>query len=210
MEVRWAQDGDIKITELKAEVEKGQVKLTFKWPNTLENLYIYKQSVLEEQPIQWEKPYRKYTRDEYARFGGWSDPDLGSAMSKYILCPYIQEGAESYVLNDLEHLNEIEVIGHQIEIRYEIKEKKKLWSSRKLIQMQVFCEVPVPRQYLNYVKKKGSIPVGLKDGMCFEFIVDFEAGEQSLPEIEVDKDEYIRIYLTDAVPYKEAYRIIKS
>ena len=76
--------------------------------------------------------------------------------------------------------------------------------------MQVFCEVPLPKHYLYYVKKKGNIPLGLEDGIQFQFISDFEVGENVLPEIEVEKDEYVRIYLTDEIPYKEAYRIMKS
>lgn len=210
MEVRW-DDGLVpKITDIKAHVNEGQVTLTFKWPNELENLYIYKQGLLNEEAIDWEKPYRKYTKDEYICFGGFKDQDTSSAMSKYILCPYIHNDLESYIVRFKSQCNEIEVIGHRIEIRYEIKEKKKLFSSRKMVQMKVFCEVPLLKQYLCYVKKKGNIPVGVEDGMCFQFISDFVAGDNILPDIEVDKDEYVRIYLTEEVPYKEAYRIIKS
>lgn len=210
MEIRWSKGQEPKITDIKAEVDRGQVKLTFKWPNTLENLYIYKQSTMNKEEIDWEKPYRKYTKEEYARFGGFTDQELDSAMSKYILCPYIHDEFESYLVCYQDGSNEIEVIGHQIEITYSIKEKKKLFSSCKVIQMQVFCELAVPKQYLCYVKKKGNIPVSLEDGMRFQFISDFVAGDNILPEIEVDKDEHVRIYLTDEVPYKEAYRIIKS
>lgn len=210
MEVRWDNGLEPKIIDVKAEVNNGQVTLNFKWPNELEHLYIYKQDILKEQTIDWEKPYRKYTKDEYASFGGFKDTDLESAMSKYVLCPYIQGDLENYIIRYEDKSNEIEVIGHQIQIRYTIKEKKKLFSSRKVVQMQVFADSPLPKAYLCYVKKRGSIPVGLEDGMRFQFISDFVAGDNPLPEIEIDKDEYIRIYLTEEVPYKEAYRIMKS
>lgn len=210
MEVRWDDGLEPKITDIKAEVNNGQVTLNFKWPNELEHIYIYKQNILKEEIIDWEKPYRKYTKDEYASFGGFKDTGLANAMSKYTLCPYIQGDLKSYIVCYKDGSNEIEVIGQQIQIRYTIKEKKKLFSSRKVIQMQIFTDSPLPKSYLCYVKKRGSIPVGLEDGMRFQFISDFIAGDNSLPEIEVDKDEYIRIYLTEEVPYKEAYRIIKS
>ena len=208
MEVRWNQEP--KITDIKAKVSGGQITLTFKWPNTLENLYIYKQSMLQDEDVDWEKPYRKYTKEEYARFGGFMDQDLKSAMSKYILCPYIHNEDESYIVRYEDDANQIEVISHQIEIRYALYEKKKLFSPHKLVQMQVFCELPIPKNYLCYVKKRGNIPVSLEDGMKFQFISDFEAGDNQLPEIEVDKDEYVRIYLTEEVAHKEAYRIIKG
>lgn len=210
MEIRWYQETEPKISDIKAHVSEGQVTLTFKWPNELEHLYIYKQSILKDEEINWEKPYRKYTKNEYACFGGFKDQDAGSAMSKYILCPYIHNDLGSYLVCYKDRCNEVEVISHRIEIRYEIHEKKKLFSPRKLVQMQVFCELPLPKQYLCYVKKRGNIPVGLEDGMQFQFISDFEAGDNILPEIEVEKDEYVRIYLTDEIPHKEAYRIMKS
>lgn len=210
MEIRWYDGIDPKISDIKAQVKDGQVVLNFKWPNELENLYIYKQSVISEDVLDWEKPYRKYTKSEYRSFGGFIDQNVGSAMSKYILCPYIQDGFETYLVHYKDHCNEVEVISQRIEIRYEIKEKKKLFSSRKLVSMQVFCELAVPKEYLCYVKKKGNIPVGVDDGMQFQFISDFLPGDNIMPEIEVDKDEYVRIYLTDEVPYKEAYRIIKG
>lgn len=79
-----------------------------------------------------------------------------------------------------------------------------------MVQMQVFCEVDLPREALCYVKKKGSIPVNNEDGMQFQFISDFVAGDNILPEIEVAKDEYVRIYLSDEVEHKEVYGIYKE
>ena len=210
MEIRWYQGSEPKISDIKATINEGQVNLTFKWPNELEQLYIYKQDILRNEEIDWEKPYRKYTKNEYACFGGFKDQDASNAMSKYVLCPYIHNDLESYLVRYENRCNEVEVISHRIEIHYEICEKKKLFSKRKSVQMQVFCEVPLTKHYLCYVKKKGNIPLGLEDGIQFQFISDFEVGENVLPEIEVEKDEYVRIYLTDEIPYKEAYRIMKS
>ena len=76
--------------------------------------------------------------------------------------------------------------------------------------MQIFCEKEIPKEYLCYVKKKGTIPTGNKDGMCFYFIDDFHSGMNILPEIEVDKSEHVRIYLTENVPFREANRVIKD
>lgn len=210
MEIRWDDERQPSISDIKAKVEHGKVTLNFKWPNELENLYIYKQSLMNGEEIDWDKPYRKYTKNEYASFGGFVDQAEGCAVSRYILCPYIQDDFERYIIDYKDDRNEIKVISQQIQIGYEIQEKKKLFSTRKLVQMHVFCELPLPQDYLCYVKKKGSIPVGPEDGMRFEFISDFMAGDNVLPEIEVDKDEYVRIYLTDEVPYKEVYRIVKN
>lgn len=210
MEIKWYDGIDPKISDIKVHLDEGQVTLSFKWPNELESLYIYKKSLLKEEEINWDKPYRKYTKSEYARFGGFVDQNLESAMSLYILCPYIQNSFESYLVRYEEHCNAVEVIAKKIEVRYQINEKKKLFSNRKVVQMNIFCETELPRDYLCYVKKKGNIPVSLEDGMAFKFISDFDAGDNILPEIEVDKDEYVRIYLSDAVPHREVYKVVKS
>ena len=210
MEIRAYNGIGPKISDIKVHLEEGQVTLSFKWPNELESLYIYKKSLLKEEEINWDKPYRKYTKSEYARFGGFVDQNVESAMSLYILCPYIQDSFESYLVRYEAHCNEVEVIAKKIEVRYQINEKKKLFSHRKVVQMNIFCEIELPRDYLCYVKKKGNIPINLEDGMAFKFISDFCAGDNVLPEIEVDKDEYVRIYLSDEVPYKEVYKVVKS
>lgn len=210
MEIKRYDGTQPQISNIKAQVSGNQVTLTFRWPNDLESLYIYKQNLMQEEDIDWEKPYRKYTKNEYARFGGFIDQEAKSAISKYILCPHIQDRDGEYLLQDTQGTNEIKVISQRIQVRYTLQEKKKLFSSRKKVQMHVFCEVPLPMDYLCYVKKKGSIPISLEDGMQFQFISDFNAGDNILPEIEVDQDEYVRIYLTEQVPYKEAYHIMKS
>lgn len=210
MDMRWYDGRDPRVADIRVHLEERKVTLSFKWPNELENLYIYKKSLLKEEEINWDKPYRKYTKSEYARFGGFVDQNLESAISLYILCPYIQDSFESYIVRYEDHCNEVEVIAKKIEVRYQINEKKKLFSNRKIVQMSIFCETELPKDYLCYVKKRGSIPIGIEDGTCFRFISDFEAGDNVLSEIEVDKDEYVRIYLTEDVPFKEGYRVVKT
>ena len=46
--------------------------------------------------------------------------------------------------------------------------------------------------------------------MQFQFISDFVAGDNLLPEIEVAKDEYVRIYLSDEIEHKEVYGVYKE
>lgn len=210
MEKRWYDGRDPKISDIKVHIEGGKVSLKFNWPNELEMLYIYKANLANGEEIDLDKPYRKYTKNEYSNFGGFIDDAADGGIVKYVLCPYRHDGFEEYLVTFENKENEVCVIASRIEVRYELHEKKKLFGKQKKVQMQVFCEKEIPKEYLCYVKKKGSIPVGLADGMRFQFIDDFSAGNNLLPEVEIDKDEYIRIYLTEEVPYQEAYRVIKG
>lgn len=210
MEKRWYDESDPKISDIKVHIEGGKVKLNFKWPNELEMLYIYKANLLLGEEIDYDKPYKKYTKSEYSNFGGFIDEGAEGGVIIYVLCPFVQNSFESYLVQFEDKQNEVHVIASRIEVRYEIHEKKKLFTKQKVVGMQVFCEKDIPKEYLCYVKKKGSIPTGPSDGMRFQFIDDFVAGNNILPEVEIDKDEYIRIYLSDEVPYKEAYKVIKG
>ncbi len=210
MEVKISGDKPLRITGLKAEVREEVVHLNFQWPTEIEQVYIYRSNLLENEKIERDKPYRRYTQSEYVRFGGFTDHQPGMGLVEYEVCPYIQTREGAYLISCEDESNKIQVMTRQIAIRYSLKERKKIFTSTKGVQMQVFCEVDLPRQALCYVKKKGSIPVNNQDGMQFKFISDFKAGDNVLPEIEVAKDEYVRIYLSDEMPHKEIYKVYKE
>ena len=210
MEVKMSDNTLLRLTGLKAEVKEDEVYLSFKWPRELEQVYIYRRNLLEKEDFNRDKPYRKYTQSEYVRFGGFIDSHPGMGLIEYEVCPYVQTPEEAYLISSEEGNNRVQVMTRKIAIRYILKERKKLFSNSKMVQMQVFCEVDLPREALCYVKKKGSIPVNNEDGMQFQFISDFVAGDNLLPEIEVAKDEYVRIYLSDEVEHKEVYGIYKE
>ena len=209
MEVKIYDGQTPMISDIKAELDERGVLLKFKWPHTLECLYVYKINLQEEQTLDYEKPNLIYTKNEYMRFGGLLDQGGDSGLMEYILCPYMQDESDHYLVTFKENCNRIKVITSKIHIQYEIEEKKKLFKPRKVVKMHIYCDEEVPSNYLYYVKKRGSVPTSLTDGMQFQFITDFEAGENSLPEIEIDKEEYIAIYLSDEVPYRELYQVVR-
>lgn len=210
MEVKMSENMLLQLTGLKAEVKEETVHLSFKWPRELEQVYIYRRNLLEQERFDRDKPYRKYTQSEYVRFGGFIDSHPRMGLIEYEVCPYIQTPEETYLVSSEEGTNRVQVMTRKIVIRYTLKERKKLFSNKKSVQIQVFCEVDLPREALCYVKKKGSIPVNNQDGMQFQFISDFVAGDNVLPEIEIAKDEYVRIYLSDEVEHKEVYGVYKE
>lgn len=210
MEVKIDEQMLLQLGGLKAEMKEETLHLSFKWPRALEQVYIYRKNLLEEENYERSKPYRRYTQSEYVRFGGFIDPHPGMGLIEYEICPYIQTPEETYLVSSDNGTNRVQVMTSKIMVRYTLKERKKLFSHKKSIQIQVFCEVDLPKETLCYVKKKESIPVHNQDGMQFQFISDFKAGDNLLPEIEVAKDEYVRIYLSDTVEHKELYSIYKE
>lgn len=210
MEIRNDEHILTQLNALKAEVKEERVYLSFKWPRELEQVYIYCRNLLDKESYDRNKPYRRYTQSEYIRFGGFIDEHPRMGLIEYEICPYIQTPQETYLISSEKGINRVQVMTRRIMIRYTLKEIKRLFSDKKSIQIQVFCEMDLPKETLCYVKKKGSIPTCNEDGMQFHFISDFKAGDNLLPEIEVGKDEHVRIYLSDEVEYKELYGVYKE
>lgn len=210
MKTRAYQEGDPLITQLKGRIDEKRVVINFKWPNTLEQICIYKKNVLQEDRLDWMRPYRRYTRDEYMNFGGFKDEVCEAGMMEYTLCPLMREGDETYIILYPHLENTIEIFTNKIQIKYTIKEKSKLFSNIKRVQMNVFCDTEIKKETICYVKKKGAVPVSEDDGIQFRFMKDFSPGNNILPEIEMDKDDYVRIYLAKDVKHKELYLVYKQ
>lgn len=209
MEIKMYSEGDPLISNIKTHVEEDKITLNFMWSNHLEQVYVYRRNLLQEEQFNWDKPYRKYTKDEYIRFGGFVDISAELGILEYSICPFIKEDTNAYIIQYEEPCNRVEVSTRRIQIKYTLKEKRKLFGSTKNVQMHVFCDTQLPRELLCYTKKKGSIPLDAQDGTQFKFITDFAAGDNVLPEIEMDKDEYIRIYLAENIEHKELYKVYK-
>lgn len=208
MEIRTYNEWEPLIAQIKARIEEDKVILNFKWPNSLEHICVYKKNLVQNEEIDYERPYRKYTKEEYIKFGGFVDQVKEIGIIQYVVCPYNLE--EDYVVWYEEEGNALTLSTGKIQIRYSLKEKKKLFNPRKTIQMSVFCDTKVAREMLCYTKKRGEIPLDSKDGSQFQFVSDFNPGITLLPEIEMDKDEHIRIFLADDVAHKALYWVYKQ
>ena len=210
MKTRAYSEGDPLIVQIRERIDGNRIILNFKWPSILEQVCIYKKNVLSGEEIDFNHPYRKYTKDEYTSFGGFIDEVNEAGLLEYTICPLVFEEDEAYIILYPHLENIIKVSTNKIQIRYTIKEKNKLFSNRKIVQINVFCDTEIKREIICYTKKKGAIPVNEEDGIPFKFMKDFRIGNNTLPEIEIDKDEFIRIYLTGDVKHKEQYWVYKQ
>lgn len=210
MKTRVYSTGDPQIGTIKARIDENHMIMNFKWANTLEQVCIYKRNVLRDEEIDWEHPYRKYTKEEYISFGGFVDDIDEAGLLEYTVCPMTFEEDEAVIILYPHSENSLKVPTKKIQIRYAIKEKNKLFSQRKIVEMNVFCDTDLKKEMICYTKKKGAIPVNEEDGVQFNFMKDFSAGHNTLPEIEIDRDEHIRIYLAKAVKHRELYWVYKQ
>lgn len=193
------------ISKLKCHFEEGQIRLTFLWPEDIEQVYIFKTKPDEQFDIKAADPSggRLFTLQEYKKNRGYTEPRPSGAFVYHIF-PFIRKETEDFavvgessdVSDNFVSDNFIEVIG-QISIRLSITEKAKRFSQYKNYKITLLSQQTVAGDVLCYVKKTGAYPQSVKDGTVYFFGDTLIAGSPGHFEIKVKKDEYIRVFVQD-------------
>lgn len=200
------------ISNLDVHIDKSEYTITWKWPKDIEFVFIVKLDEYENFSINNIDKYKikMYTKEEYKEFNGYVKKIKSIKQYVYIVFPGIQSGEDLLLVNQNNNNNKLLVSTGSPEIVYRIKEirdLKSLFSSERKVQIIVSSEVPLKKDVLCYVKKKGEYPVSLEDGICFDFIDDFDIGTNVLPEIVINKNEYIRVFIKDFNRYGNVYKL---
>ncbi|MFL0252493.1 hypothetical protein ACJDT4_18945 [Clostridium neuense] len=199
MKVRELNKEDERITDLKAEIYDDTLTLKWKWQEASDIVYILKEKAsksIEEVTIN-EKNVKLYTKDEYREFNGYVEKIRDISEYRFVVFPAREEKTDTVLIRQLDEDNEITVCMGRPEIIYDVIENKKLFSKTKSVQLIVFVDMPISKDTLCYVKKKGSYPTGIEDGLKFQFPTDFHIGKNEMQSFEVAKDEYIKIFLNN-------------
>ena len=200
MEIRELNAEDGRITDLKAEIDENILTLTWRWQRNSDIVYIFKQRTsknIDEININ-EKNVKLYTKDEYREFNGYVEKIRDINEYKFIVFPAKEEKSDVILIKQLDEDNQITVCTGKPEIIYDIAEHKKLFSKMKNVQLIIFVDIPISKDTLCYVKKKGAYPTGIDDGLKFQFPANFHVGKNEMQSFEIGKDEYIKVFLNDA------------
>ncbi|WP_052947459.1 hypothetical protein [Aneurinibacillus tyrosinisolvens] len=210
--MRWlkAASPEQDVRNIMSRVLDNECFLTWSWPEGIQFVYIYKSRAGQELPVEriTEKEMKLYTREEYKANAGYRE--IIDTIGRYVyrVYPCVREDGKLAVLYQENEENMIHVSTGKAKIYYSLKQRKGFFSKYKSVQMEIRPEVPVPKQVLCYVKKEGAYPAHKEDGTVFPFARDFEPGKNTLPEIEINKNDYLRIFFTDGKKYGEIYELI--
>jgi len=197
------------IHDVTSRVEDRSCTLRWHWPDGVQAVCIHK-APAEEAENREHPPYglKLYTREEYKANNGYRDrlDDIG--LVSYTIYARLTENGETVLVRQEEGDNRIVVSAGKARIYYSIHQKKGWFQKAKTVQMSITAEVPVPREVLCYVKKRGGYPAGKDDGIMFPFVQDFAAGRTVLPPIEIGPDDYVRIFFTDGRKYGLYYELV--
>ncbi|WP_419392864.1 beta-mannanase [Cytobacillus praedii] len=198
------------IKEPKIRMQDYAVILSWQWPKNIEFVYICKAA--EEDGLSFGEessiPMKLYTREEYKSNAGYKDTVDSIGKIVYKIYPAIHENGKIVILNQDNQHNEITIKAQKAKIYYSIKYKKGWFSSKKTVKITIKSEVFIPKETLCYVKKKESHPTSTIDGSIYHFVNDFQPGRTFLPEIQINKDDYIRLFFTNGKQYGDLYELI--
>lgn len=203
------QQGLPVITGLSGSIDEDRCTLRWLWPAGIQAVYIHKTNVdrSTDEPTS-AAGLKLYTKDEYKANNGYHDRVEGIGRILYTVYASLQVDGTQRLVRQADGGNRQAISTGKAKIRFAIRMKSGLFKRYKTVQIQVASEVPLPKEVLCYVKKQGSFPTSREDGTVYPFVSDFAAGRNILPEIEVGKDDYIRLFFTDGQRYGHLYELI--
>ncbi|WP_150265261.1 beta-mannanase [Paenibacillus tepidiphilus] len=197
------------ITGVVSRVEERVCTLRWHWPDSVQAVCIHKAAAEggagDTPPVSGMK---LYTREEYKANNGFRDRLDEIGLVAYTVFARLQEDGEAVLVTQRDGSNRTLVSAGKARIYYSITQRKALFGKTKSVHMTIAAEVPVPKEALCYVKKRGGAPSSREDGVQFPFVQDFAAGRSALPPIEIGKEDQVRIFFTDGRKYGQYYELV--
>ncbi|WP_172253431.1 beta-mannanase [Saccharibacillus deserti] len=209
------------IRELTRRVSGDVCTLQWQWPSGADSVYIGRRALDADlsgaggTPSAPERSFspdpsglKLYTREEYKAAAGYRDRLDGIGRFAYTVYAVVPGAGEPVLVRQPDGSNTIETPAGRAKIRCAVREKKALFRPYKSVRIEISCEVPLGEDVLCYVKKSGAYPTGPQDGTVYPFGTPFPAGRTGLPEIEVGKNDFVRVFFTDGKKYGLLYELL--
>ncbi|HHX59206.1 MAG TPA: hypothetical protein GX707_00465 [Epulopiscium sp.] len=207
MEIVEITEEEYKIKDISYTIKNDDCIIRWKWPNQVDYVSVVKKLVGQE--VDPREAGKLYTKEEYKAQNGYKEKIEHIGKFDYTIYPYLPGYYERTLGKQLDEENKIIIITGKINTYYSVLEKPKWFSNKKLIKITIQAEHSIPKEMFCYVKKKGSYPASKEDGIMFQFIEDIKPGQNKFAEIEVDKDEFIKIFLADGKKFGDIHSLIK-
>lgn len=198
------------IKDIQKTIQDAEVQISWFWPKEIDFVYIYKTAADNVKPYGEieEHELKLYTREEYKINRGYVSKldTIGRTACRIFPCQ--KRDGKLVVFSQENEDNLITITGSRAKIYFSIAYKNKLFHSRKKVKMAIMTELPFEKDLLVYVKKSGGMPSSLEDGTVYPFVRDFPAGKTVSQEIEIDKNEFIRVFFSSGKNAAQHYELI--
>ena len=186
------------VRRLRYSSENGRARITFEWPEGIEQVLIFKACDGDSEFFcdEHEKPPRLFTLQEYKRLSGYNEAVTPGTYT-YKIYPFVRENGEDicYVPEQSsEQPNESQItITETVKIMYSINENK------AAIEIKIQTSHLLPETVICYVKNTHH-PQNVTDGTRYFFPAPLTPNHPHIWEVEIKPGEYIDIFLTEENP----------
>ncbi len=198
------------IRKLTYDLQENECMIHWHWPEEIPCVYIYKSPA--DAPFRPEEvalsQLKLYTREEYKTNGGYRERLETTGRFAIRVFPCVLAEGRPQLLYQSNDENLLLIRGGKSQIRYQLKQKSSWFGKTQSVQIRIHTEVPILKEVLCYVKKTGEMPLHKDDGTQYAFLYDFQPGQNLLPEIQIGKNDFIRLFFTDGKRYGELYELI--
>jgi len=187
------------IREIQVTLSDTDVHVRWFWPSGIDFVYIDKTSADNLTAIKefHQRDLKLYTREEYKTNQGFTFKLNTIGRIALRIFPGKKQDGQLTVFRQENEQNVVYINGLKAKVYFSITYKPKILQARKKVTMSITTELPIRKEQLVYVKKSGRVPLSLDDGTIYPFIRDFVPGKTFLSEIEIDKHEFIHIFLNN-------------
>jgi hypothetical protein len=198
------------IRDLRKAVRDSEVHLTWFWSNEIDFVFIYKAPADGIRPISEisEQDLTLYTREEYKANQGYVGRIDCVGRYAFRIFPCQKRDGKLVIFSQENDENLIYISGSKAKIYFSITYKNKLFQSRKKVKISIMSELELDKELLVYVKKTGGVPSSIDDGTVYPFVRGFPSGKTAAPEIEIDKNEFIRIFFSNGRTSAQYFELI--
>ena len=216
MERNWSDEkpSSLHITGAACRVQEGISILTWDWPGNLRYVFVHGSapgataSLGEQNGRPEPQGMKLYTREEYKANGGYRERSDRIGFYRYTVYPCIRQEGRLLVYHQNDGDNEVTFSLGKAMIRCSIEYGGGWLGKRRTARMTVTTEVPVPKEALCYVIKTGSSPFSVEDGVRYPMLFDLIPGRNRMPDIEINRNEYVKLFFTDGKAYGGTFDLI--
>ncbi|WP_052339669.1 hypothetical protein [Gorillibacterium massiliense] len=216
MEWTWSGEAPaaLHISGVDCRTQDGSSILTWDWPGSLRYVFLYGYAPgtggvgAQRLPESGAAGMKLYTREEYKANGGFRERIDRIGFYRYIIFPCVRQEGELLVYRQTDGENEVAFSLGKAVIRCSIEYSGGWLGRRRTARMTVSTEVPVPKETLCYVKKAGSLPLSIDDGVRYPLLFDLSPGRNRLPDIEIGRDDCVKLFFTDGKAYGGTFDLI--
>jgi len=173
------------IKNVKCYDEGENVRLTFSWPPDVEQVYIFTN---EETALA---TGRLFTLQEYKKRGGYFTCKTPGVCNYYIYASAREDGVD-VLCKQTDGLNCVTFV-HRVPIDFNLREKV---GKYKNYEIMLTAEHPIARSAVACVKKAGSYPQNLHDGVVYYFC-EIEPGRPLIRTMRTAAGEYIQLFVAE-------------